>query len=175
MTERTVMIFPQFDNQKIIDDIRAKYDPLCRLVKPHITLVFPFKSDMSNDLLYRKLVESLKSSHPFSLVLEGISRHNDQYGNYIFLNVMKGSRELIDMHNELYLHIFGKQCDELFIPHMTVGNLDSVEQMEEAYNSVKGIDDRFETIIDKVSVEMIGEHGESIIVIEKKLQYCEEL
>lgn len=124
---------------------------------------------LSNDIRYQILVESLKFSHPFPLVLEGISRHNDQYGNYIFLNVINGSKELIDLRNQLSLHISGKQYDELFIPHMAVGNLDSVEQMEEANNSVKGIDDRFETIIDKVSVEMIGEHGESIIVIEKKL------
>lgn len=169
MTERTIMIFPQFDNQKIIDEIRAKYDPLCHLVKPHITLVFPFKSDISDADLRLKLDESLKSSRPFSLILQGISRHKDEYGNYIFLNVIKGSEELIDLHNNLYLHIFGNRYDGSFMPHMTVGNLDSPEQMEEAYNSVKGIDDRFETIIDKVSVEMIGEHGESIIVTEKKL------
>lgn len=169
MTERTIMVFPQFNNQKIIDEIRAKYDPLYHLVKPHITLVFPFKSDMSDAELRLKLDESLKTSHPFPIVLQGVSRHKDQYGNYIFLNVMKGSKELIKLHNDLYLHIFGNRYDGFFIPHMTVGNLDSAEQMEEAYNCIKGIDDRFETIIDKVSVEMIGEHGESIIVIEKKL------
>lgn len=169
MTERTIMVLPQFYNQKIIDEIRAKYDPLCRLIKPHITLVFPFKSDMSDAELCLKLGDSLQSSHPFPIVLEGVSRHKDQYGNHIFLNVIKGSEELIELHNDLYLHIFGNRFDGLFIPHMTVGNLDSAEQMEEAYNCIKGIDDRFETIIDKVSVEMIGEHGESIIVIEKKL------
>ena len=30
-------------------------------------------------------------------------------------------------------------------------------------------DDKFKTVIDKISVEMIGENEESIIVIEKKL------
>ena len=44
--KRTIMIFPKFSNQEIIDEIRKKYDPLYNLVKPHITLVFPFKSDM---------------------------------------------------------------------------------------------------------------------------------
>lgn len=32
---RTIMIFPQFDNMEIIDEIRALYDPLSGLVRPH--------------------------------------------------------------------------------------------------------------------------------------------
>ncbi len=95
------MIFPQFGNQEIIDGIRKKFDPLYHLVSPHITLVFPFKSDMSNVMLRR--------------------------------------------------------------------NLDSTEKMEQAYDSVKDMDIRFTTIIEKVSVEMIGSNGESNIIIEQNL------
>ena len=43
------MIFPEFNNMQIIDDIRTKYDPLAKLVRPHITLVFPFESEMSDE------------------------------------------------------------------------------------------------------------------------------
>ena len=43
---RTIMIFPQFNNIEIIDGIRDRYDPLAKLVRPHITLVFPFESEM---------------------------------------------------------------------------------------------------------------------------------
>ena len=42
MSERTIMIFPKFSNMEIIDRIRRNYDPLADLVRPHITLVFPF-------------------------------------------------------------------------------------------------------------------------------------
>ena len=45
-TLRTIMIFPEFENMEIIDNIRKKYDPLAELVRPHITLVFPFESQM---------------------------------------------------------------------------------------------------------------------------------
>lgn len=41
---RTIMIFPEFEEMEIIDEIREKYDPLARLVRPHITIVFPFIS-----------------------------------------------------------------------------------------------------------------------------------
>lgn len=42
------MIFPKFENIKIIDEIRDKYDPLANHVRPHITLVFPFESNIRN-------------------------------------------------------------------------------------------------------------------------------
>ena len=38
MSLRTIMIFPEFDNINIIDEIREKYDPLAELVRPHMTV-----------------------------------------------------------------------------------------------------------------------------------------
>lgn len=169
MQERTIMIFPQFSNQEIINEIRKKYDPLYNLVSPHITLVFPFKSSMSNVILSQRLEEGLKETVSFPLILQGTSRHKDTYGNYIFLNIKKGSQEIVKIHNDLYLNIFGERYCQPFIPHMTIGNLDSVDRMEQAYDSIKDMDIRFTTIVEKVSVEMIGDRGESNIIMEKNL------
>ena len=47
MATRTIMIFPEFENIDIINDIRKKYDPLADLVFPHITLAFPFDSELT--------------------------------------------------------------------------------------------------------------------------------
>lgn len=174
MSERTIMIFPQFCNQEIIDEIREKYDPLYHLVKPHITLVFPFESDMSDALLSKKLEECFKETAAFPLTLQGVSRHKDIYGNYIFLDVQSGAQEIIEIHNSLYLHLFDTQCQP-YIPHMTIGKLDTEEEMEDAYHCVKDMDLCFETVIKKVSVEMIGPHGESIIIIEKNLHSSIEI
>lgn len=40
------MIFPDFENVEIIDNIRDKYDPLAKLIRPHITIVFPFDMEI---------------------------------------------------------------------------------------------------------------------------------
>lgn len=42
--------------------------------------------------------------------------------------------------------------------------------MDEAYEEIKHIQDKFSNVVKKISVEMIGENEESIIVIEKKLK-----
>lgn len=43
MTIRTIMIFPEFTNIELINQLRVKYDPLFNKVRPHITLVFPLR------------------------------------------------------------------------------------------------------------------------------------
>ncbi len=42
--KRCIMIFPKFENMKIINEIREIYDPVVNNVGPHITLIFPFEN-----------------------------------------------------------------------------------------------------------------------------------
>lgn len=97
MSIRTIMIFPEFENMEIIDNIREKYDPLAQLVRPHITLVFPFENEMSNEMIEEILIKRLQDVKPFEIVLNGISMKEDRFGNYLFseLNKFKFAREVI--------------------------------------------------------------------------------
>ena len=63
MAHRTIMIFPDFEQMEIIESIREKYDPLYQLVKTHITVVFPFDMDVSNEEL-SKILERRNSPNP---------------------------------------------------------------------------------------------------------------
>ena len=56
-----------------------------------------------------------------------------------------------------------------YIPHMTIGKLPTVESLNDAYDNIKAIEDTFYTIVKRVSVEMIGDNEESIIIIEREL------
>jgi len=56
-----------------------------------------------------------------------------------------------------------------YIPHVTIGKLPTVQLLNNAYYDIKAMNDSFSTIVNKISVEMIGNNEESIIVIEKKL------
>ena len=87
MSERTIMIFPKFSNMEIIDRIRRNYDPLADLVRPHITLVFPFHSDITDAELGSHIENAISGIPPFSLQLTGISKEENVFGNYLFLNI----------------------------------------------------------------------------------------
>lgn len=165
------MIFPEFEGMEIIDEIREKYDPLAHQVRPHITIVFPFENKMSNDDVADILLVRLKNIHPFELVLNGISKQEDRFGNFLFLDVKEGNVEICTIHNILYDHEFF-ECDLGlgYKPHMTVGKLPTVEALNAAFENVKEIDRVFKTVVNKISVEMIGESEESIIIIEHELR-----
>ena len=164
------MIFPEFENIAIINQIREKYDPLAKLIRPHITLVFPFEDKMSNKKLLNILNEKLTGIKPFKIELQGFSKCEDGFGNYLFLNVIKGRDEIIKIHNLLYDNEFHKfKADLVYLPHMTVGKLKDNFELEQAYEEIKNIDCLFASNINKVFVEMIGDNEESIIVIEKQL------
>lgn len=170
MNTRTIMIFPKFENIKFINDIRKKYDPLADLVLPHITLVFPFNSELTNEELSLHLKEKLECIHPFEIELEGFSKQEDRYGNYLFLNVVQGIEVIKNIHKKLYedkLKQFDAGYD--YVPHMTVGKVYSTELLDNAFEDVKKINAKFSTVVNKISVEMIGEHDESIIIIEHDL------
>lgn len=177
MSLRTIMIFPEFDDMEIINKIREKYDPLADLVRPHITLVFPFESPISNNELTQILEKRLTGIKPFALKLDGISKQQDAFGNYLFMEVMQGTEEIINIHDMLYANEFAEFDMGLsYKPHMTIGKLPTSELLEEAFVDVQEMKemknmpkDFFCTKVEKISVEMIGESEESIIVIEKKL------
>lgn len=92
MSLRTIMIFPDFDNMEVINRIREKYDPLANLVNPHITIVFPFESKISNKELSHILDKRLYGIKPFEIELQRISKCKDKFGNYLFLDIIKGKK-----------------------------------------------------------------------------------
>lgn len=172
MSTRTIMIFPEFENMDVINDIRKKYDPLAGLVLPHITLVFPFNSELANKELNFYLKECLCDIQPFKVELKGFSKQETKYGNYLFLNVAQGMDPIRNIHDRLYkdkLKQFDAGYD--YIPHMTVGKVSSMELLDKAFDDVNKCNDKFSTVIKKISVEMIGEHEESIIIIEHELNW----
>ena len=92
------------------------------------------------------------------------------YGKYLFLNVVTGMENITQLHDLLYSNEFSAFDLGLpYIPHMTVGKLDDAKQLNDAFNSVKDNEAVFKSRITKISVEMIGENEESIIIIEKQL------
>ena len=84
--KRAILIFPKFNNIEVIQDIRKKYDRLYGLIKPHITLAFPFQDNISDNLLRENIEEILNNTKSFKVIFKGVSLSED---NYIFFNCIK--------------------------------------------------------------------------------------
>ena len=171
MLKRCIMIFPHFKNEHVIDAIRKKYDPLAEHVRPHITMVFPFESDIETDKLQNHIETMVSGIKPFELTLSGITPSISPVGNYLFLNIKEGAAEIIKLHKKLYKGILKEFYPEWlmgidFLPHMTVGCVSDLDDFKKAIEETKNIYEVFETTAMSISVEIIDENEDSIIELD---------
>lgn len=158
---RDIIIFPKFKNIEEIEKIRKDNDKLFNVIKPHITLVFPFQDKISNELLLDKIKVILKEFNKFKIVFKGVSLSND---NYIYLNCVEGKDNLIKIHDDIYTKILPNHLrkDIDYIPHITLGQATNIDFLNQFNKS-------FETIIDEICIEEIGKNEETIIIDKIKL------
>ena len=161
--KRSIIIFPKFNNIELIQNIRKEYDPLYNSISPHITVVFPFINDISDEELQSIVTNSLSSIEPFKLVMNGITAN----GDYLFLNVKNGNDEIIKIKDLLYSNLsFEYNNHYTYIPHITVGVTSDIDN---ALLKLSDFNNEFETIIDTISIEMIDEDEKSNIIYEINL------
>ncbi|MFE7377455.1 2'-5' RNA ligase family protein [Bacillus cereus] len=165
---RTILLF--LNNMPIskIEDVRKKHDPLFGLIPPHITIVFPFESSISNDELKLHILNVTKGIQEIEIEL---ANQITSEGEYFFLRVEKGKEQIEKLHDILYtgpLLQFLKE-DIPYIPHITVGRKESAELATSAAKEIPSFHEKLSCVIDRISVERIGENGESIIEFEVTL------
>ncbi|MGV3287411.1 2'-5' RNA ligase family protein [Bacillus wiedmannii] len=166
---RTILVF--LNNMSIdkIENIRQKHDPLFGLISPHITIVFPFMSNISNNELKSHI---LNLSRGVGKIEIEFANHITSVGNYLFLKVEGGKEQIEELHDMLYtgpLIQFLKE-DIPYIPHVTVGRKESAELAAEVAKDIHSFPEKLQCVVDRISVERIGEKGESIIEFEVPLQ-----
>lgn len=80
------------------------------------------------------------------------------------MNCIKGNREISRLHDDTYQKIIPNHLKKSvkYIPHITLGQVDNLKDFAD-FNY------EFTTIIDEISIELIADHEESIIIKNIKL------
>ena len=167
--KRSIIIFPQFGKDTdLIQNIRHKYDPLANKIKPHITLVFPFESEIPSDTLQQHIKTQLDEFKPFSLSCQGISHEKD---NYLFLNLIQGQEQIIKIHDLLYLGILNQFLSKKhqYRPHLTVGHLEDRSETNATMKKLESFDYKFVTQVNEITTEIILKNFASKIDFVTKL------
>ncbi|MGO0059622.1 2'-5' RNA ligase family protein [Brevibacillus fluminis] len=159
---RAIHLFPKFPNLDKIEKVREKYDSLYGLIPPHITLVFPFESDLSRADLHTHFVACVDKVSPFKLCVNGITATSD---NYLFLNVTEGADEIIDLHDRLYTGILRGFLNEqiTYTPHITVGRFADTAALEHALAATQHFSETFECLVTEITTEIIKDDQSSVI------------
>ncbi|MBI1742874.1 2'-5' RNA ligase family protein [Candidatus Acetothermia bacterium] len=154
MPKRVIVIFPQFEQMHLIDGFRRKFDPLAEQIKPHITLVFPFESELSTDQLRAHVQQVVHNFEPFNIQLQGVTGHMSEY---LFLNVKRGNDQVIELHDRLYTGPLARYLlpEFTYTPHLTVGRVDNEAAFREALRSAATLNATYETVVRAITVYCI--------------------
>lgn len=154
MPLRCIATFPKFQGLELIEEFRLQFHPQAREIPAHLTLVFPFESQMSHgELLAHVQLIALRTA-PFHLVLEGISKQDERY---LFLNVAESAdkvTQLYDLLNSGPLEKY-RSPRHRYLPHMTIGLQKDPEQLQRAFEAADQIRGPFSTKIDCLSIMRI--------------------
>ena len=155
-------MFPIFKNQHLIEEVRKKFDPLYGLVPPHLTLVFPFASEIPTSKLEQHVKESLVGLCPFPIQLKGITATSD---NHLFLNVKKGNDNIIELHDRLYSGLLSEFMNRryTYTPHLTVGRCNNEIELQAALEDTKPFEAPFDIVVTNLTSEIIESNGNSTI------------
>lgn len=162
---RTIVIFLKDSLIEEIEKIREVHDPLFGLIPPHITLVFPFESDISNEILRQHITESTENIVPFYI---NVDQAVTNQGEYLFLLVEEGKEKILELHNQLYSSVLASFLREeiLYIPHITVGRKRDEDSAVYTAEGIPLLHNKISFYIEKIAVERIGKNEESIIEFE---------
>lgn len=102
------------------EDIRRKYDPTFEAVQPHVTVVFPVPDVVAESSLVDHIAGVLSKHTAFEIEFGGFNKSRD---HWLFLGLVKGASEFVELHRTLYAGILAKYLrpDLEFVPHLGLG------------------------------------------------------
>ena len=171
MTRRVLVVFPRIATSTAWSQVlsfRDRFDPLARRVPPHLTLVHPFADTLSDSALEDHVRSVATTISAFPIKLEGATLHE---GEYVFLNVARGSEDLVNARHKLYQGMLAPHCnrDNMFIPHMTIGRV-APDQVCGALAASSELTSHIDGCAEAISAYRIHEDGCRSVLFNTALQ-----
>jgi 2'-5' RNA ligase len=158
MPTRAIVIFPHPRDLAEINRLRARFDPLARVIAPHITLVFPYNTDAGRIDLRTHVERAISDVPSFIIRLAGVTGGGDK-GQYLFLNVEQGSRGVIELHDRLYSGSLAHHLslEHPYVPHLTLGRVKDPAAFPEALAEASSSDVKL--TVDVAEVALVRTDG----------------
>ncbi|HFQ92542.1 MAG TPA: 2'-5' RNA ligase family protein [Anaerolineae bacterium] len=165
MKNRVIVIYLEDNGLGEIEQIRRQYDPLFPAVKAHITLVFPFESDLTTNALRAHVRQAAQGIGSFPVQLQTIT---GQDGRYLFLNVKQGKNQLISLHDKLYSGILKPYRHNFnYLPHVTVGRFQDRGAFLQALAATRNVATIWQTTAQKISIVLTSDNHNQIETVIK--------
>ena len=112
-----------------LQDLREQFDPLAEKLPPHVTLVFPFSSDLSQSDLIDHVSVVKNTATDFAITLSQPENHK----GYCWFPVAAGREEFRQLHENMYTGHLEQLLDTSrgYTPHVTIGRWNLEEEARE--------------------------------------------
>jgi 2'-5' RNA ligase len=148
---RAVVAVPRGEVMADVEAIRLRHDPLAARLPAHVTLVFPFDSDIGDDALRSHVERSVASASPFALRLGRIIPLDDLH---LGVTITTGSGSIVELHEQLYTGPLAdhRSAVHRFVPHVTIGRFGQRSAMETASRELPSIELMIDSIVTTVTI-----------------------
>ena len=116
-----LVYYPQLESSLAdsIRQIRRKYDPTVRLIRPHVTIMFPTPASVGELQLISHLHSVLTDWSPFEIRFGGFLRSHD---HWLFLGLATGAAPLKRLYRDVGTGILAEYVgDYEYEPHLGLG------------------------------------------------------
>ena len=127
-----------------VDAYRRKYDPLAKVIPPHISLVDPFQYTQPIETLYDHLKEVGEFHAPIKVFLAGWDSYEGK-DFQIHLPMTAGRSELMNLHYDLLagpLNYLAAKIQDYW-PRVVFGRFSEKSEFEAAKQSLEGFAPKF--------------------------------
>ncbi|UOY92184.1 YjcG family protein [Ectobacillus sp. JY-23] len=143
-----IVIFPSKHLQDRANNLRKRYDTHYAMIPPHVTLKAAFEAPEED---IKGIVENLHNVafqvQPFTLKTTKVGSFAP-VNNVIYLKIEK-TPELEALNNLLHSGYFEQEREYAFVPHITIGQQLSDDELADVLGRLKMIDFQYEQTIDR--------------------------
>lgn len=160
MIRRCVYLSPDGLDPKV-QHFRERYDPLGSLIEPHVTLVFPFSCDITDEALVAHVADSVASDVTFKARL---ASRVSKDGDFIYFPIAQGAELIRSMHDRLYTGLLKPQLLAIpYVPHITIARAGG-DKAEESLRAAAELKVHPEFSIGRLKIERVLSDGRGEVI-----------
>ena len=128
--------FPQFKGLEAIEAFRARHDPMSARIPAHLSLVFPFATNLTALQLETHVQRVASRWPPIPVTFRAIRMHANEF---VFLMASRGAASITGLHDALYTRSLRPHLRPEFPyePHITLARQAEPARVEAAFEEAK--------------------------------------
>jgi 2'-5' RNA ligase len=128
--------FPSFRGIEQVEAFRKRNDPMAAHIAAHVSLVFPFGTNLTLLQLETHARRVASKWPPIPVTFRAVRMHANEF---VFLMASRGAASLVALHDKLYTRSLRSHLRPEFAyePHITIARQPDPARLEIAYDAAK--------------------------------------